>query len=209
MFYFNWQSFDKVELPTYCLSAYFTDGEHIARVYRYKDKDVWYSAETKTTLKWVPTHWVERIPLPGDVDCIDSVKKSKLECWRVRMGEEVYTIHAVKMSMVNGLLWFIDEQDNMFNVFRSWDYCVECDDTVWGCSDDNKSTTSCKTSAMKVVKQLCIKSCEITAKNGDYFKVRQGEKYTTSIPRNDKKSITVFSNYWVTMPKECFVIAEE
>ena len=61
---------------------------------------------------------------------------------------------------------------------------------------------------MKVVTQLCIKSYEITAKNGDYFKAQQGKEYTTTVPTEDNDEVTVFSNYWVPVPKEHFVLSE-
>ena len=51
-----------------------------------------------------------------------------------------------------------------------------------------------------IVKQLCIKSYEITAKNGDYFKAKQGKEYTTTVPKDDSETVVVFSNYWVTVP---------
>ena len=59
-----------------------------------------------------------------------------------------------------------------------------------------------------IVKQLCIKSYEITAQNGDYFKAQQGKEYTTTVPTEGKEDITVFSNYWVSVPKEHFVLVE-
>ena len=52
-----------------------------------------------------------------------------------------------------------------------------------------------------IVKQLCIKSYEITA--------QQGKEYTTTVPAEDKEIVMVFSNYWVPVPKEHFVPAEE
>jgi len=57
---------------------------------------------------------------------------------------------------------------------------------------------------MKVIEQLCIKSFKVVAKNGDYFKAEQGKFYTTSIP-NDKNAVYLFSNYWVSVPKDHFV----
>ena len=59
-----------------------------------------------------------------------------------------------------------------------------------------------------VVTQLCIKSYEITAENGAYFKAHQGKQYTTTVPKEDKKTIVIFSNYWVPAPKEHFVLIE-
>ena len=59
----------------------------------------------------------------------------------------------------------------------------------------------------KIVEQLCIKSWEISAENGDHFKVVQGKTYTTTVP-SDSEYVTVFSNYWVKAPKENFVVSE-
>lgn len=62
---------------------------------------------------------------------------------------------------------------------------------------------------MKVVLQLCIKSCDIKAENGDYFKAEQGKKYTTTVPEEGKDTITVFSRLWAPLPKENFVLVEK
>jgi len=59
-----------------------------------------------------------------------------------------------------------------------------------------------------VVEQLCIKSYEITAENGDHWKAEQGETYTTTIPVPRRKMVTVFSRFWVPVPKEHFVPIE-
>jgi len=59
-----------------------------------------------------------------------------------------------------------------------------------------------------IVKQLCIKSFEIKAQNGDCFKAKQGKEYTTTVPNSDDKTITVFSNFWVSAPKDNFVLVE-
>jgi len=61
---------------------------------------------------------------------------------------------------------------------------------------------------MKIVEQLCIKSWEITAQNGDYWKAEQGKTYTTSVPRDDKETVCVFHRYWVHAPKDHFVVCE-
>ena len=59
-----------------------------------------------------------------------------------------------------------------------------------------------------IVRQLCIKSHESRAKNGDYFKAQQGMEYTTTV--SDKgKDVIVFSNFWVSVPKENFVPVEK
>lgn len=59
-----------------------------------------------------------------------------------------------------------------------------------------------------IVKQLCIKSYEITAQNGDYFKAQQGKVYKTTVPSEDKETVNVFSNYWVPVPKDHFTPVE-
>ena len=61
---------------------------------------------------------------------------------------------------------------------------------------------------MNVMKQLCIKSFEVKAVNGDYWKAEQGKKYTTSVPSDDSDTVTVFSNFWVTVPKHHLVPLE-
>ena len=61
---------------------------------------------------------------------------------------------------------------------------------------------------MEVINQLCIKSFEITALNGDYFKAKKGKTYTTTIPDCENENITLLSNYWVRVPKDHFVIQE-
>ena len=61
---------------------------------------------------------------------------------------------------------------------------------------------------MEVVEQFCIKGFGIADEAGGYWKTEQGKKYTTSIPREGKEDVRVFSNYWVMVPKEHFVIAE-
>lgn len=60
-----------------------------------------------------------------------------------------------------------------------------------------------------IVEQLCIKSYELRAQNGDCFIAEQGRKYTTTIPADDKDTVIVFSNYWVPVPKEHFVLMEQ
>ncbi len=59
-----------------------------------------------------------------------------------------------------------------------------------------------------IVQQICIKSFEIKAQNGDHFKAKQGKEYTTTVPSNSNKTITVFSNFWVPAPKANFVLVE-
>ena len=60
---------------------------------------------------------------------------------------------------------------------------------------------------MKTIEQLCIKSFEIKAENGDCFNAIQGRFYTTTVP-NDTDFITVFSNYWVKAKKSNFIPKE-
>ena len=60
---------------------------------------------------------------------------------------------------------------------------------------------------VEIVEQLCVKSLEITAKNGDCCRLQQGKKYTTSVP-DDSDKIVVFTNYWVSAPKTHFVLSE-
>ena len=62
---------------------------------------------------------------------------------------------------------------------------------------------------VKIVEQLCIKSYEITAQNGNHWKAEQGRKYTTSAPRDDSNDVVVFSNFWVPAPKDHFVPVEK
>ena len=59
-----------------------------------------------------------------------------------------------------------------------------------------------------IVEQLCIKSFEIKAENGDYWKAEQGETYTTTVPSEQDDAVTVFSSFWVSVPKEHFVSRE-
>lgn len=61
---------------------------------------------------------------------------------------------------------------------------------------------------MEVVEQLCIKSYEITAQNGDNWRAEQGKTYTTTVPTDEKDTVTVFSRYWVPVPKDHFVLCE-
>ena len=61
---------------------------------------------------------------------------------------------------------------------------------------------------MKVIEQLCIKSYEVTD-GEDSWKAVQGRRYTTSVPHNEEaSSIMVFSNYWVSVPRDHFVPVE-
>lgn len=60
-----------------------------------------------------------------------------------------------------------------------------------------------------VVEQLCIKSFNIKDEDGKSWSAEQGKEYTTTVPKDDTDTITVFSNYWVKVPKSHFVIKEK
>jgi len=65
---------------------------------------------------------------------------------------------------------------------------------------------------VKTFKRICIKDWEITAENGDYFKVERGKEYITSAvndapkigPKNEENCVIVFSSYWVPVPVDVF-----
>lgn len=58
------------------------------------------------------------------------------------------------------------------------------------------------------VNQLCIKSYEVTAENGDRWRAEQGKTYKTTVPADGEETVTVFSSFWVRVPKEHFVLRE-
>ena len=58
------------------------------------------------------------------------------------------------------------------------------------------------------IEQLCIKSFEVEAGNGDRWKAEQGKVYITTVPKNDNE-VMVFSDFWVRVPKSHFVGVEE
>ena len=60
-----------------------------------------------------------------------------------------------------------------------------------------------------IVEQLCIKSFNIKSKTGQQWTAKQGKIYTTSVPSEKKDTVTVFSNYWIPVPKDHFVKLEE
>jgi len=60
-----------------------------------------------------------------------------------------------------------------------------------------------------IVEQLCIKSFEVTDEEGTSWKAEQGRTYTTTVPRDDKETVVVFSRYWVPVPKYHFVALEK
>ena len=55
---------------------------------------------------------------------------------------------------------------------------------------------------MRTYKRICVKDFEVTAENGDHFKVKRGKEYTTSIDKEG--SVLVISNFWVHVPVEHF-----
>jgi uncharacterized protein affecting Mg2+/Co2+ transport len=59
-----------------------------------------------------------------------------------------------------------------------------------------------------IAEQLCIKSWEVTDVDGTHWKAEQGKTYTTTVPDDSKKTVIVFSRYWVPVPKEHFVLSE-
>lgn len=59
-----------------------------------------------------------------------------------------------------------------------------------------------------IVKQLCIKSFEVTDVEGTQWKAEQGKTYTTTVPDDDKETVVVFERYWVAVPKDHFVARE-
>lgn len=56
---------------------------------------------------------------------------------------------------------------------------------------------------MRTFKRICIKDWSITANNGDHFEVTRGEEVITSSD-NDDATCTVFKNFWVKVPINCF-----
>ena len=56
---------------------------------------------------------------------------------------------------------------------------------------------------MKTYKRICIEDWEITAQDGDHFKVERGKEYLTS-KVTDEGKVVVFSNFWVPVPVENF-----
>lgn len=59
-----------------------------------------------------------------------------------------------------------------------------------------------------VIEQLCIKSFHVE-EDGESWTAKQGDSYTTTIPRPDETHVRVLSNYWVWVPKEHFVPLEK
>lgn len=65
---------------------------------------------------------------------------------------------------------------------------------------------------MKTFKRICLKDYEVTAENGDTFKVERGREYITSAvnessslgPEPVKDHVIVYSDYWVPVPIAVF-----
>jgi hypothetical protein len=65
---------------------------------------------------------------------------------------------------------------------------------------------------MKTFKRICIKDYEITADNGDKFKIKRGVEYITSAvnqspaigPKAEWNHVIVFDDFWVPIPFEMF-----
>ena len=51
----------------------------------------------------------------------------------------------------------------------------------------------------RTLNRICIEDWEVTAENGDHFKVHRGNEYLTG-PEREDGTVIVFSNYWVPVP---------
>lgn len=60
---------------------------------------------------------------------------------------------------------------------------------------------------MQTFKRICLQDWEITAQNGDSFKVKRGEEYITSSEKNGE--VVVFGKFWVPVPVCNFAGEEE
>ena len=56
---------------------------------------------------------------------------------------------------------------------------------------------------MRTLHRICIKDWEVTAENGDYFKVFRGKEYLTT-PTNKAGNVVVLSTFWVPIPATHF-----
>ena len=56
---------------------------------------------------------------------------------------------------------------------------------------------------MRTTQREVLKHFEITAENGDHFEINAGEVYTTALEKEDG-TVTVFSNFWVSVPISYF-----
>ena len=65
---------------------------------------------------------------------------------------------------------------------------------------------------MTTFKRICIHDWEVTAENGDHFKVERGREYITSAvnespsigPKNEEGCVVVFDSFWVPVPANIF-----
>lgn len=55
-----------------------------------------------------------------------------------------------------------------------------------------------------VIERIARKEWEITAENGDHFKVEAGKQYTTTIRPYEDGTVTLFSRFWVRVPFDVF-----
>lgn len=55
---------------------------------------------------------------------------------------------------------------------------------------------------MDVFDRICITDWEVTAENGDHYKVERGRHYKTS--KEIDGEVVVFSGFWVRVPVEHF-----
>jgi len=51
--------------------------------------------------------------------------------------------------------------------------------------------------------RICIQDWEVTAENGDHFKVNRGKEYITSAVNKDGQ-VVVFGGFWVPVPVSVF-----
>jgi hypothetical protein len=56
---------------------------------------------------------------------------------------------------------------------------------------------------MTTFERICIKDWEVTAENGDHFKVERGKEYLTG-PENEGGEVVVFSSFWIPVPVTVF-----
>lgn len=55
-----------------------------------------------------------------------------------------------------------------------------------------------------VVERIARKQWEITAENGDHFKIVVGKQYTTTVRPYEDGTVTLFSNFWLRVPFDVF-----
>jgi hypothetical protein len=56
---------------------------------------------------------------------------------------------------------------------------------------------------MTTFKRIAINDWEVTAENGNHFKVVRGQEYITG-PKNEDGHVIVFSSFWVPVPVSVF-----